>query len=138
MLLAAATPGPREIPFDTTARAGLPAAAASFTAHGATHRCTGVRLADLAARAGLPAGEALRGEALRLLVVAEAKDGYRIAFTLAELDPSLGNKGVIVADRCDGAALPAAEGPLRLVVPGEARAARSLRGLTALRVVTLP
>ncbi len=34
--------------------------------------------------------------------------------------------------------LAADDGPLRLVVPGEARAARSLRGLVGLAVVALP
>lgn len=138
LLFAATVAAPHDIPFDTTARAGLPPTVASFTAHGETHRCTGVALRDLASRAGLPAGEALRGAALTTVIIAEASDGYRVAFTLAELDPKLGNHPAIVADACDGAPLPAADGPLRLVVPGETRAARSLRGLSRLTAVPLP
>jgi DMSO/TMAO reductase YedYZ molybdopterin-dependent catalytic subunit len=45
---------------------------------------------------------------------------------------------VLVASACDGKPLAASEGPLRLVVPGEIRAARSVRQLRALRVVGLP
>lgn len=137
LLLAAAAP-PADIAFDAAARAGLPRIEAAVTAHGATQRCTGVSLAALAARAGLPTGEALRGPALTWAIVAQARDGYRLAFTLAEIDPRLGNKLVVIADRCDGAPLAADDGPLRLAVPGEARAARSLRGLVRLRVVALP
>lgn len=136
--LVAAAAGVHDIPFDPAARAGLPSASASFTAHGVTHHCTGVALRDLATRAGLPEGEALRGPALTTVILAEASDGYRVAFTLAEIDPKLGNHPAIVADSCDGAPLPAGDGPLRLVVPGEARAARSLRGLTRLTAVPLP
>ncbi len=137
MLVAALVP-PADIPFDADARAGLPAVSASITAHGTTQQCSGVRLADLAARAGLPAGKALSGPPLAWAIVAEAGDGYRVAFTLAEIDPLLGNRPVVVADRCNGAALSPDAGPIRLVVPGEARAARSLRGLVRLRLAVLP
>ena len=137
-LLAAAAAQPASLPFDATTLAKLPAASATLTAHGQSHACTGVWLADLAAAAGLPAGEALRGPALTTMIVAEAADGYRVAFSLAELDPKLGNHKVLVANACDGKALGEADGPLRLVVPGEVRAARSVRQLRALRLVALP
>jgi hypothetical protein len=68
----------------------------------------------------------------------QAADGYRVAFSLAELDPKLGNHKVLVANACDGKALSAADSPLRLVVPGEVRAARSVRQIRALRLVALP
>lgn len=135
-LLAAALPA--SLPLDAATLARLPAASATLTAHGQSHMCTGVWLADLAAAAGLPAGEALRGPALTTLIVAEAADGYRVAFSLAEVDPKLGNRSVLVANACDGKPLVEADGPLRLVVPGEVRAARSVRQLKALRVVAAP
>jgi DMSO/TMAO reductase YedYZ molybdopterin-dependent catalytic subunit len=137
-LLAAAAAQPASLPLDATTLGKLPAARATLTAHGQSHACTGVRLADLAAAAGLPAGEALRGPALTTMIVAEAADGYRVAFSLAEIDPKLGNHKVLVANACDGKALGEADGPLRLVVPGEVRAARSVRQIKALRVVALP
>ncbi len=136
LLFAAALP--LELPIDAATLARLPRTSASFTAHGQTHQCEGVRLSDLAAAAGLPAGEALRGPALTTLIVAEAADGYRVAFTLAELDPKLGNRPVIVTGRCDDKPIAAEDGPLRLVAPGEARAARSVRQLQKLQVVELP
>jgi hypothetical protein len=117
--------------------AGLPRHQAQFTAHGRAQSCDGVRLADLLARLGLPAGPQLRGDALRLIVLAEGRDGYSVAFSAGELDPLLGNRPVMVADRCDGKALTGQDGPFRLVAPGEARAARSVRQLEPLHVIRL-
>ena len=128
---------PTAIPFDGGARAGLPRGHAVREIHGATVDCEGVWLGDLLARAGVPAGEALRGRALALAVAADAADGYRIVFTLAELDAGLGRARVLIADACGGAPIAAADGPLRLIVPGDARAARSLRQLRALTLIDL-
>ena len=54
----------------------------------------------------------------------EATDGYRVLFSLAELDPGFTDRVVILADRVSGQPLPASEGPYRLIVPGEKRPAR--------------
>ncbi|OYU14334.1 MAG: molybdopterin-binding oxidoreductase [Alphaproteobacteria bacterium PA4] len=126
------------IPLDAAARAGLPAASATLTAHGTKQTCTGVWLRDLAARAGAPSGEAVRGPALASVVVAEARDGYRVVFSLGEIDAKLGNAPILVADRCNGQPIGDADGPLRLVVPGDARGARSVRQLQALRLAPVP
>ncbi len=132
----AATPGAAtQIPLDL---AGLPRQPALLVAHGGSVTCDGVPLADLLARAGVPAGESLRGPALATVIIATGKDGYRVVFSLAEIDAKLGNRAVFVVDRCAGAPLAAGDGPLRLVVPGEARAARSVRQLVALRVAAVP
>lgn len=135
LLLAATPAAATEIPLDL---AGLPRQPAQLVAHGKTIACEGVALTALLARAGVPAGEALRGPALASVVIATGKDGYRILFSLAEIDAKLGNKPVFVVDRCAGAPIAAEDGPLRLVVPGEARAARSVRQLVALRVAAVP
>jgi hypothetical protein len=138
LALLAAAALPASLPLDAATLARLPVATATLTAHGQSQTCSGVWLADLSRAAGLPSGEAVRGPALTTLIVAEAADGYRVAFSLAELDAKLGNHSVLVASACDGKPLAADDGPLRLVVPGEVRAARSVRQLTALRVVALP
>lgn len=135
LIMAAATvplPAPVPVAFDAAARAGLPAVAAVLAAHGASERCTGVRLADLVARAGVPAGDAVRGGALAMVVVAEGADGYRVVFSLGELDARLGNADIIVADACGGKPLAGGDGPIRLVAAGEARGARSVRQLVRL------
>ena len=138
LALLAAAVLPASLPLDAATLARLPAASAVLNAHGQSHACTGVWLADLAAAAGVPTGEAVRGPALTTVIIAEAADGYRVAFTLGELDRKLGNHGVLVATACDGKPLGAEDGPLRLVVPGEARAARSVRQLRSLKPATLP
>jgi hypothetical protein len=140
VLLAAALAAdlPPQLPLDPATLARLPLTRATLVAHGKTQVCEGVSLAELAVAAGLPAGDTLRGPALTTLIVAEAADGYRVAFALAEIDVKLGARQVLVATRCDGRPLAEADGPLRLVVPGEARAARSVRQLVRLKVVQLP
>jgi hypothetical protein len=128
------------IPFDAATRAALPVATATLTAHGKSQACSGVWLRDVIARAGVPSGDAVKGDALGMAIVAEAADGYRVAFSLGELDAKLGKSPILVVDRCDGQQLDAADGPVRLVAEGEARGARSVRQLAKLTAVptTLP
>jgi hypothetical protein len=52
-------------------------------------------------------------------VTVEVTDGYRAVFSLAELDPELTDRIVLLADTKDGQPLPPREGPLRIIVPGE-------------------
>jgi DMSO/TMAO reductase YedYZ molybdopterin-dependent catalytic subunit len=69
---------------------------------GSTHEYEGVTLASLLAKAGAPQAGDLRGKSMSLCVVAEGSDGYRAAFSLAELDPDFANETVLVADTADG------------------------------------
>jgi DMSO/TMAO reductase YedYZ molybdopterin-dependent catalytic subunit len=98
----------------------------------------GVLVSAILERAGVPVGTGLRGEALVTVVVAQATDGYGVAFSLGELDAALARQDIIVADTTDGAALAEPQGPLRLVVPKDSRGARSVRMLVRLEVVRLP
>lgn len=106
--------------------------------HGRTARYGGVALRDLLTQGGVPAGEALRGKALIRYVVVRAADGYRTVFSLPELDSAFTDRVVLIADTRDGAALPAREGPFRLIVPGEKREARWVRQVTAIDVEDAP
>jgi len=94
----------------------------------------GVLLRDVMALAGVPLGEQLRGDRLALYVVVEAADGYRVVFALPELDAAFTDRVVLLADRRDEQPLPAAEGPLRLVIPAETRRARWVRQVVALSI----
>jgi hypothetical protein len=60
-----------------------------------------------------------------------------VVFALAELDPGLGGRSVLLADRRDGSPLGPTEGPLRLVIPDEKRPARWARQVRTIRIVTL-
>lgn len=98
----------------------------------------GVPVRALLTRMGVPEGAAVRGEVLRYYVVAEASDGYRVIFSVAELDPGISDAPVIVADSRDGQPLNAQEGPLRLMATREKRPARWVRSLTRISVHRAP
>lgn len=97
----------------------------------------GVSLFEILKRAGAPNGSTLRGKALASYVLAKASDGYQVAFTLGEIDPSFGNTPILVADRRDGAPLAGNQGTLRLVAPNDHEGARSVRMLQTLEFVLL-
>ncbi len=114
----------------------LPHVTVTAAAHGgASHRYTGVPLAVVLAEGGAwPAARSVIAHHLQVT----AADGYRAVFALAELDtltvaPAPGGPAV-VADQDDGAPLAPADGPFRLVVPGDRRPARAVRQVTLLEV----
>jgi hypothetical protein len=105
---------------------------------GVTAQYGGVALRDLLTARGVPAGEAVRGEVMTRIVIVSAADGYRVVFSLAELDPAFTDRVVLIADTRDGVALPAGEGPYRLIVPGEKRPARWAHQITSIDVEDAP
>jgi DMSO/TMAO reductase YedYZ molybdopterin-dependent catalytic subunit len=102
---------------------------------GAAHEFEGVALQAVLAKAGVLQGGDLRGKNMTLCVLAEAGDGYRAAFSLAEMDGDFAGEQVVVVDTADGKALGADSGPLRLVVPGDKRQARWVKMLKGITVV---
>jgi DMSO/TMAO reductase YedYZ molybdopterin-dependent catalytic subunit len=94
----------------------------------------GVPVIEILRRAGVPSGKDLRGKQMTLYLLVTASDGYRAVFALAEFDPDFTDRRILLAQRRDGKDLSAAEGPFRIVVPGEKRHARWVRNVTALRV----
>jgi hypothetical protein len=108
------------------------------TEHGPARRYEGAPLTLLLQSVGAPAGKALRGPALADIVVVGAADGYRVALSLAETDPGVRKDAIILSDRADGAPLPDGEGPFRLVVEGDLRAARSAKRVTSITVSAAP
>ena len=74
---------------------------------------------------------------MALAVVAEGSDGYRAAFSLAELDDDFAAEAVLIADSVDGQPLGSDQGPFRLVVPGDKRQGRWVRMLKSITVVNL-
>ena len=95
----------------------------------------GVSVAVLLKQAGAPQ---LRGATMATYVLIEAADGYRVIFSLAELDSEFQESDVLVADTLDGAPLGEKIGPLRLVVPHDKRPARWVRMLQSIKIVTVP
>lgn len=95
---------------------------------------SGVFLTDLLKQAGVPGGEELRGKAMALYVVLSASDGYRVVYSLAELDDGIGDAGVLIADELDGRPLDEKHGPFQAVAPRDKRPARWIRMLTSISV----
>ncbi len=94
----------------------------------------GVPVFEVLRRAEIPLGKDLHGKSMTLYVMVIASDGYRAVFALPELYPAFSDRSVLIADRRDGKNLPLAEGPFRIVVPGEKRHGRWVRNVTALKI----
>jgi len=105
---------------------------------GADHAYSGVPVSVILKRAGLPSGEELRGTLLTRYIVMTAHDGYRVLFSLPELDPAFTDTQAIVADRVDGKPLGGREGPLRIIIPGEKREARWIRMVEKVEILSSP
>ncbi len=118
--------------------AGMPRATVSTTSNGIMTRYEGVWLSDILSRAGLVLGAQARGSSLSLYVLAMASDGYQVVFSLGELDPGITDGKYLVADQANGKPMYGETGAFRLVVPADKRGARSVRLLSALRVVQVP
>ena len=123
---------------DAAALAALPHQTVTVSDHGKTRTFSGVPTSVLLADAGAPSSAALHGKALMNVVLATGSDGYRVVFSLAELDPGMRTTKTIVADKEDGKPLSAKDGPFKLVVEGDLRPARSVRGLVGLELKPLP
>jgi DMSO/TMAO reductase YedYZ molybdopterin-dependent catalytic subunit len=98
----------------------------------------GVAVQELLGRAGVPQKEKLRGSAMATYVLAEASDGYRVLYALAELDSDFQDADVIVADTMNGAPLGEKQGPFKMVAPHDKRPARWIRMLKSISVLTAP
>jgi hypothetical protein len=105
--------------------------------HGKTIKYDGVLLHDLLARAGAPFGEQLRGKALSNYVLATARDGYAVVYTLTEMDPMFSDGDLLLANTANGVSLPDNQGPFRIVATHDKKPARSLRMLERIDVVQL-
>jgi hypothetical protein len=133
-----ALPSPVSVPLDGGQLAGLVRRPVTARVHDVLLQCEGVSLIDLLrASQAVPEGR-LDSPHLARYVLADARDGYRVLFSLAELDPGTGNRAAYVVDRCGGDILGDDEGPLRLLVPDDASGARSVRQLDAITVVVAP
>jgi hypothetical protein len=131
-------PSPVAVPFDAAALAGLPRERVPAHPRGQALDCEGVVLTGLLRRAGAMPGSALADEWLTHYVLVQARDGDRVLFALAELDPDAGGRKVYLVDRCGGAPLGAQEGPLRLIAPDDAGPARWVRQVEAITVIAAP
>jgi DMSO/TMAO reductase YedYZ molybdopterin-dependent catalytic subunit len=95
-----------------------------------------VSLVKVLALVNAPFGDQLKGDAFAAYVLVEARDDYRVIFSLVELDAKTAGTEAFVAFEKDGQPLPSGMGPLRLVVPTDRRGARWVREVTRISVAT--
>ena len=125
------------VTIDAPALAQFPRHIATLDDHGKPIRFEGVLLGDILAKNGVDLSKPLRGPKLSTYLAAIGNDGYEAVYALAELDPTIVDAQLLVADHRDGAPLKAEEGPLRLIAPHDKRAARSVKMLREIDVVQL-
>ncbi|SHE51238.1 molybdopterin-dependent oxidoreductase [Pedobacter caeni] len=104
---------------------------------GHKHRYSGVLLLDLLQKAEINSVHGPGSKNLNRYILVEASDGYQVIFTLAELDENYSSNRIILANSRDGEALPANEGPFRVIVQDGKKPARCIRQVTniAVRIV---
>jgi len=114
---------------------GLTRHVVTATQGGAQVAFEGVLVGDVLAKAGVVMGAKLHGPgSMARYVFATARDGYTVAYSLAELDPSISDSNILIADRRDGKRLDEKAGPLQIVSPYEKRAGRWIRQLARVEV----
>jgi hypothetical protein len=113
----------------------MPRLQVTLMEHGSAHVFEGVALENLLAKVGAPSGKSIHGKELVDVVLIEARDGYKAVIALAATDPSFRKERVVLADRMDGAVLPAERGPFQLVVEGDLRPARAVKMVSAIRLL---
>lgn len=94
----------------------------------------GTALHEVLKAAGVKLGEAIRGAALANYLMVEAADGYRVVFTLPEVDPAFTDLMFLLANGRDGQPMSKYEGRLRIVVPHEKRHARWVRRVVGISI----
>jgi hypothetical protein len=115
----------------------------AYSGHGQKHVYRCIALISLLKAAGIPAGLKMDPKAdpktksysLRFVAVVRGRDGYVIAFSLAELLPEIGNRQVWVALDEDGQPISEQDGPIRLLSPDDQKPARSVHQLTQITIV---
>ena len=126
--------GGKSVALSVADLAKLPRQTFTATDHGTPTTFEGVLLTDVLAKVDLPMGDKFHSTAASYYMLVDARDGYRAVYAWAELDSGFMDKLVYVVTKRDGKPLPDADGPFQLVAPGEKRAARWVRQVTALTI----
>jgi len=126
--------GGKSVTLSAADLAKLPQHAVTATDHGTPAAFEGALLTDVLAKVDLPTGDKYHSTAASYYLLVDARDGYRAVFAWAELDSTFMDKAVYVVTKKDGKPLPDTAGPFQLVAPGEKRAARWVRQVTALTI----
>lgn len=77
------------------------------------HTFKGVLLSDLLTAAKPSFDPKAKNASLGWYVLAQGADGYAALFSMGEIDPGFGNRGVLLAYEQDGQPLPTTDGAVR-------------------------
>lgn len=102
-----------------------------------SHRYRGVSVHDLLRLVNAPPGEKLRRPTLCLVVRVKGADGLVCAFALAEFEEGFTDRTIVLASEMDGRPLPPELGPWRVIAPRDTRAARWVRQVVSLEVISI-
>jgi len=129
----------QEVKLTKEALAKLPRKSIKITeGNGKDAEYEGIPLDEVLKLAKVPMGNELRGRSVApMVVIADANDGARAVYALAEVEPSFSDKLILLADKRDGQSLNADEGPFRMIIPSDKRHARWLRQVKGLTVKKL-
>jgi hypothetical protein len=117
--------------------AKLPHVTVSARDHDSPAQFDGVPVSALLSTAGIQLGDSLHGPRMTEVLLVEASDNYKVVFAVIEFDPAFAPREIILADKRDGKALNAKEGPFRIVAPGDKRPARWIRQVTTFRLIAV-
>jgi molybdate transport system substrate-binding protein len=98
------------------------------------HTYTGVRLQAVIDAAKVQVNASHRSDLLCKYVRFTASDGYEALISYGEIAPNFGEKPILLAWQQDGQPLTGQNGPIRLVVPGDAHGARYVTGVVRMEV----
>lgn len=129
--------GPRAIVLTPVEFAALPHTTVTvFNAHNKVEETySGVPLSDLLTKLGVPQGEAVRGPLFMTGIIAEGTDGYKVLYSIAEVDPTIHTGQVLVADTLNDKPI-GADGGFKMISTEEKRPARWVRNLDKVSVIT--
>ncbi|HEU0115882.1 MAG TPA: molybdopterin-dependent oxidoreductase [Thermomicrobiales bacterium] len=99
-----------------------------------SHTFTGVRLWDALQEVGLATARDEKNPTLTRYLVVTANDGYQVVLSVGEIDPNFGHAPILLAWAQDGQPLAGADGPLRLVAPGDVKGGRYVHGIVRIDV----
>ena len=125
---------PKPLTLTASDVASMPRMKITASAHNQTGTYEGVTMRELLTRAGVPAGDALRGAELAKTVLVTGADGYRVSFALVEFDSAFTDRVAILADRKDGMLLGGDAAPFQVILADEKRPARWVRQVVSIEV----
>lgn len=123
--------------FSAEQLAAMPHVTLEARDHDTPAQFQGIPLATILEKAGVKFDAKQHVPPVSEVLVVEAADGYKAAYAIGEIDPSIASTQIILADKHDGKAIDDKQGPLRVIVPTDKRGARWVRQATTLRVVSV-